>query len=250
MGKSTVTANDIATVDASQVAKPKGLVPAVKSSLPAAGMQAETFRELAESTTFLGRLQLFTGTSKYINARSVQPGEWGIPGADTKVTVLGDTCDFVVLARRAKAVDLSDTSDIITSYDPNSDEFKRIANQSAVKDSGCMYGVSFLVYERQSNRFLEYYAGSKTSRNSCGDLYPFLPENHAADATELTAVTASTKAISKGSRNWHGPIFEACSTPIKLPSEAKVAEELEKFLNPEVEETVDEGEDAATDRER
>ena len=226
-----------------------GLVPVVKSNLPVSTQNNEVFQDLAKSAAFLGRLQLYSKGAAIMKGL-IGSGEFGIPEGDEKITVLGGKLDAVVLARRPKALDISDTNAIVQSFDPNSADFKRISKESNTKDSGCMYGVSFLIYERTSKRFLEYFAGTKTARGCCGDLFPFLPESHAADAEYLTPVTMSSRLIEKGTYAWHAPVFNKCSTPIDLPAQDRVAEEMTKFLNPDTNtssgETVSEDEAAAT----
>jgi hypothetical protein len=212
--------------------KSTGLVPVVQSNLPVSTQSKEVFQDLAKSSAFLGRLQLYSKGAA-IMKNLIGSGEFGIPEGDDKITVLGPKLDAVVLVRRPKALDISDTSAIVQSFDPDSADFKRIAKQSAGKDSGCMYGVSFLIFERTSKRFLEYFAGTKTARGCCGDLFPFLPENHSADAEYLTPVTMSARLIEKGTFAWHAPVFVKCSTPIDMPSQERMAEEMTKFLDPD-----------------
>jgi hypothetical protein len=233
--------------------KTGGLVPVVASSLPVSTVNAEAYESLATSVDFLGRLQLYSKGAAIMKGL-IGSGEFGIPAGDEKIIVLGPQLDALVLARRPKALDISDTKAIIQSFDPGTDEFKRIAKQSGVKDSGCMYGVSFLFFERNSKRFLEYFAGTKTARGCCGDLFPFLPESHPADAEYLTPVTMSSRLIEKGTYAWHAPVFNKCSTPIDMPSQDRIAEEMTKFLNPDTNtqsgESVSDEEAAATGRKR
>ena len=98
----------------------------------------DQFAELAKSADYLGRLTLFT-KGKAVNKRLVGPGNYGIPTGE-EVDDLGDTIDIVPLARRPKALDMTDNEAIIANYDPDSDEFKRIAAKSLEKESHCMYG--------------------------------------------------------------------------------------------------------------
>ena len=56
--------------------------------------------------------------------------------------------DLLPLARRPKAIDMTDMEALVISYDMESEEFKRIAAKSTESDSHCQYGPSFLVYER------------------------------------------------------------------------------------------------------
>ena len=111
----------------------------------------DQFNDLAKSADYIGRLQLFT-KGKAVNKGQVRPGHYGIPEGE-EVIDLGDTIDIVPLAKRPKALDMSDMDAIITKYDPEDAEFKRIKAESLEKDSHCMFGISFLVYERSTARF-------------------------------------------------------------------------------------------------
>ena len=116
------------------------LVPVNLEQLPSTQIGSdEVFADLAKSADYIGRLQLFT-KGKAINKKLVGPGNYGIPESDEEVIDLGDTIDIIPLARRPKAIDMTDSEAIIVNYDPETEEFKRIAAQSLEKESHCMYG--------------------------------------------------------------------------------------------------------------
>jgi hypothetical protein len=204
----------------------------------------EQFAALAQSSGFIGRLQLYTkGTA--VNKRLIGPGEFGIPGSGESIEVLGDSVDLMVLARRAKAVDLNDTDAIVTSYDPSEDAFKDIAARSALQNSRCMYGPSFLVYERTTGRFLEFFCGTKSSRSEAGKIYPFLPltaadiEARKAAGNDVSslephgprAMTLKSRLVEKNDWSWHVPVVIPCSTPFSnLPKVETIIEEIRKFV--------------------
>lgn len=206
----------------------------------------EAFQDLARGSTFLSRLQLYT-KGEAINDRKIAPGQYGIPENKDEITVLGDSVDVLVLAKRPKAMDLSDKDAIVESYDPTSEEFKRIQATSEERDSGCMYGVEFLVYERTTGRFLSFYCGTKTSRSEAGKIYPFCPLTQAdidakaaagQDVSGLSprgpqAMTLKSRTIKKGTWSWHAPVVLPCSTPIKPPAITAITEQIVKFLNPQ-----------------
>lgn len=215
-------------------------------NLPVANVSVDQFDELSKSTDYLGRLQLFT-KGKLVNQRKIGPGEYGIPSGE-EVEVLGDKVDLLILARRAKAIDLSDREAIVVNYDPASDTFKDIAARSGVQDSGCMYGVSFLVYERTTGRFLEFYCGTKSARPVAGKIYPFMAltqgqidalEEQGKDVSELEPhgpkpLTLTSRLIEKGSYSWHVPVVLPSSTAFEdLPAVEKIAEQITRFLAPE-----------------
>jgi hypothetical protein len=203
------------------------------------------FDSIAKSSDFLPRLQLYT-KGKAINRKLVQPGNYGIPVSDDEVTDLGDTIDVLPLARRPKAIDLKDTQNVVAVYDLNDAEFERIKVQSAAKESGCMYGPSFLVYERSTGQFLEFFCGTKSARTEAKRIYPCLPLTQAMiDALEATGVdtsgmeprgshpvTLKSKLVEKGQWSWHVPVAIKCSTPFtKLPPAAVIVEQINKFLD-------------------
>ena len=160
------------------------LVPVNLDQLPSTQIGSDDqFADLAKSADYLGRLQLFT-KGKAVNKRLVGPGNYGIPTGE-EVDDLGDTIDIIPLARRPKAIDMTDNEAIIVNYDPEAAEFKRIAAKSLEKESHCMYGPSFLVFERSRGLFLEFFCGNKSSRSEAKKVYPYLP---------LTQADIDTKA--------------------------------------------------------
>lgn len=196
---------------------------------------------LAKGQDYLLRVQLYT-KGKAVDQRKVRGGEYGIPDGD-EITVLGDEMDILVLARRPKAIDMNDPEAIFVSHDNESAEFKRIAAQSQEKESHCMYGPSFLVFERSTGRFLEFFCGSKSSRNEAKKIYPFLPLT-AADikARGLTdqephgplPLTLKSKLVEKGSYTWHVPVVTKCSRNFtNLPALEVVIAEINKFIAPQ-----------------
>jgi len=198
----------------------------------------DQFSDLAKGGDFLGRLQLFT-KGEAINKGLVPPGHYGIPVSKDEVEDLGVSVDIIPLARRPKALDMSDGDAIIVSYDRDSDEFKRIELAAPSSDSHCMYGVSFLVYERSTARFLELFFGSKSTRPEAKKIYPFLPLTAAdIEARKLdgeprgpSAVTLKVALAKNKKGSWHVPVVNKCSTPFtKLPSAERVGKEITAFL--------------------
>lgn len=205
----------------------------------------DSFDDLAKGAEFLPRMQLYT-KGKAIDTGKIKPGHYGIPDGDD-ITDLGDTIDVIVLARRPKAIDMSDADAIIVTYDSESAEFKRIAATSLEKESSCMYGPSFLVIERKSNRFLEFFCGAKSTRSEAKKIYPFLPLTEAdIKARGLTdqephgplPMTLKSKHVEKGKWSWHVPVVTKCSLAFtKLPPTAKIIAEITKFVNPKADDT-------------
>lgn len=204
----------------------------------------EVYEGLAKSTEFLGRLQLYTkGTA--INKKLIGPGEYGIPEGDEEITKLGESIDLIPLARRPKAIDMSDKEAIIISYDPTTEMFKDIQARSGEQNSGCMYGISFLVIERTTGRFLEFFCGTKSTRQEAGKIGGFLTltaeqievmAKKGQDVSKLKPhgplpMTLKSKLVEKGSFSWHVPVVLPCSTPFtRLPSVEAINDQIAKFL--------------------
>lgn len=218
-----------------------GLVPFDFSQLPSTQLGPdEVFNDLAKSGDFLGRMQLYT-KGKAINRGLIPPGHYGVPESGEDITDLGDSVDILPLARRPKAMDLSDKEAIIVSYDVNSEEFQQIEAMANEKDSSCMYGPSFLVYERSTGRFFEFFCGSKSSRGESKKLFPFLPlTTKDIELRGLTdqephgpiPATLKVKLVEKGTFSWHAPAIVKCSTPFSnLPAMEVIVKEIEKFTS-------------------
>lgn len=204
------------------------------------GTSDSAYDEIAKGAEFLPRLQLFT-KGKPIDRGLIAPGRYGVPVSADEVTDLGTSIDVLVLARRPKAVDMSDKDAIIAVYDQSSAEFKRIAETSMGKESNCMYGPSFLVVERSTNQFYEFFCGTKSTRAEAKKIYPFMPITaQDIEARGLTDVephgplpmTLKVKLV-EGKFSYHVPVAVKCSTPFtKLPTNAKIVAEIIKFVNP------------------
>jgi len=135
--------------------------------------------------------------------------------------------DVLVLARKAKAVDLSDTGSVIVTNDVQSDEFQRIVKESEVKDSGCSYGPAYLLYERTQDTFLEFFCGNKTARYTSAHINNYLPTPDAGPKP----MTLGRELIEKGRYSWFGPVVSDCITPFAtLPEADRLVAKVEDFL--------------------
>lgn len=195
--------------------------------LPSTSVASDNYDDLTKGADFLQRIQLYT-KGKAIDKGLIPPGQYGVPQSDDDITSLGNSIDILPLARRPKAVDFSDKEAIITVYDPESDEFQRVQQQSGTKDSGCMYGIEFLVYERSTKQFYTMFFGTKSQRPEARKLFPFLPES-SKDGRPHPA-TMKTRYV-EAKFSWHVPVVQKCSTPIEV-DEMKACDEIMKFLNP------------------
>ena len=221
------------------------MVPVNLEQLPSTQIGTDDqFAELAKGGDYIGRMQLFTKSKA--NMKGLIPsGHYGIPESDEEIIDLGPSVDLLPLARRPKAIDMTDMEALVISYDMESEEFKRIAAKSAESDSHCQYGPSFLVYERSTKRFLEFFCGNKSSRIEAKKLFPFLPLSQAdinAKAENGNGVgdlkphgpipvTLKTKVAENRKGTWHVPVVVMCASPFtSLPSDDVIRREIVKFL--------------------
>jgi hypothetical protein len=209
------------------------LVP-FKVNLPAVTTdQLETLDEVAKGSEFLARIQLVS-KGKYVDTGKSKPGRWGIPlpGGD-EITDLGEKIDIIPFAYRPKALDIADREAIVSVYDVKDPEFQRI--KSAPKNTGCMWGPSFLVLERSTGKLFELFFGSITGRAEAGKLKPFLPTEANGGSPSAASLAIRYKKTEKF--NYHVPVITKCSEPfdesVMKVTEAQIMEEIEKFLNPE-----------------
>ena len=204
----------------------------------------EQFDEFSRNAGFLGRLMLYSKNDAVAQGL-IPPGTYGIPDGD-KIIKLGPQIDIIPLARRTKALNMNEP--VIANYDANSQQFKDIQALSMESNSKCMWGTSFLVFERSSARFLEFFPGSNTARPRAGDIFPFLTLTQAdidrkkaagADVSQMKPhgpLPCTLKAEfvkSKKGFSWHLPEVHPCSVPFtNLPSQETINTEIEKFTHP------------------
>lgn len=175
---------------------------------------------------YLQRIQLIT-KGKYVDTGKISPGHWGVPKGED-ITDLGEAIDILPVSVRAKGLDVSDRENILVTYDKASDEYKRI--KAAPKNTGCMWGPSYLVLERKTQTLFELFFGNPSGRAEADKLLPFLPskESRASVATMLIKYK-QTKDY-----GWHVPVVTKCSEPIEGgPPVEDILKAIEKFNNPE-----------------
>jgi len=205
-----------------------------KVNLPAVTKeQLNALDEVAKGSEFLPRIQLIT-KGKYVDTGKIKPGRWGVPlpGGDD-IDDLGESIDVVPWAVRPKALDVADKDAIVSVYETSDPEFQRIKN--APKNTGCMWGPSFLVLERSTGKLYELYFGNKSGRQEAGKLKPFLPTEE--NGGQASPATLNIRYVKMPEYGWHVPVVTKCSEPFD-PKAVQVTpdqliEEREKFLNPE-----------------
>lgn len=205
---------------------------------------------MTSSSTFLQRMQLYSKGKSGASGTIIEGGHFGIPKSSDDILDLGTSVDMLVIARKAKAIDMSDIENIIVSNSPSDSEFKRIVEAAdTTRDSGCAYGPTYLVYERSTSSFYELFMGNKSGRYASGKINEFLPS--VVDGTpSFPTMTLASEYITKGKWNWFAPKPSACLTAIDLPDTEALKNEIERFMKPEGEEGVETVEAPASNRKR
>lgn len=189
-------------------------------------------------TSFLSRVQLVT-KGKFVDKGKISPGHYGVPSGDDEILDLGESIDILPLAVRNKALDTNESPPVAV-FKEDDELYQDIVSRSGCSDSGCMHGPSFLVFERNSGSFYEFFCGNKSSRMESGNLGQFLPVSK--DRAKVMKVkahgplpcTLKAKYIERPRYSWHAPQVGKCSTPItNLPEESVIIEQINKFLNPD-----------------
>jgi hypothetical protein len=219
------------------------LVPVYQvESLPDLAPSMDVFRGVIQNSTFLQRIQLYT-KGKYVDLQLIGPGHYGVPVSEDNIEDLGTEIDVIPFAWRPKAIDMADRDNVIVSYDSQSPEYQRMKKASDEEDnSHCMYGVCFLVFERNKAQFYELFFGTASGRRESTRFLSFCPISPAAAAqiSERTGKTVEArgplpctlkaKYITKGSWGWHVPVSFQCTTPFtNLPPIDVVTDEIKKF---------------------
>lgn len=174
---------------------------------------------VSSNLTFLPRIQLYGSSSTIVKQGKFPMGHFGLIRSKDNIEDLGDSFNALLCSGRAKALRI-DGDNIITIYEHVSDEFKKIQAESAIKDSGCMYGPEFLLWVPKATSFATYFLCNPTGRNAAGEFNALLRR----------AATIKSKLIETKKFVWHGPQAIACSTPLDFDMEA-VKVEVDKFKN-------------------
>ena len=214
------------------------------------GADLKALDAMTSSSAFLQRMQLYSKGKSGAAGTIIDGGHFGIPRSSDDIVDLGTSVDMLVIARKAKAIDMSDTDNIIVSNSPADAEFKRIVDLADnTRDSGCAYGPTYLVYERSTSSFYELFMGNKSGRYASGKINEFLPS--LVDGTPtFPTMTLNSEYITKGKWNWFAPKPTAGLTAIDLPDAEALKSEIEKFMKAEGEEGVETVEAPASSRKR
>lgn len=196
------------------------LIPAESVGDLAPQMDDKQLAAVSASGDFLPRLQLFGGNSDAVKKQQIPIAHYGLVRGKDTIEDLGAEVDVLVVCGRPKALRIADDGTIVTKFDPNDDQFKKIMEDSNIQDSGCMYGPEFMLYVPDAQSFATFFMSSKTARRVAAAVH-----QRVRKAATLKAELIETKKYS-----WHGPVCVPCSTPLTPPSAEDIQAAIKKFM--------------------
>lgn len=186
----------------------------------AQGGDLKTFNEVASGSNYFPRLQLFTSQSKPCKSGAFPVNHYGLVRSKDQMVDLGVELFCIPLSYRFKAMDTT-TEPVIVSFDPHSETFAQLREKSDIKDSGCVFGVEFLVWIPSEATYATLYLNSKTSRKEGDNVRLLLGKS-----MKLGSRFIETKKFS-----WQAIV--ALSSPIEVesPDHEEAAEAVNRFLS-------------------
>jgi len=207
-----------------------------------------------EDKGYAPRLQLVSTGSSGLVEKGVSVGNYGLVDGDN-VSDLGDSLTIIPLVRLDKAVDFSDSEEVVSAFGEDNPEFQRIKGEVDENgyDSGCMYGPLFLAFLVETCQFVELFLNNKSGRNVADDFNPFLPigkevaeslnvEPRAPQPVQLTSVLLPRKPSKKTRHKWHAIEVAAHEGPLNV-AEPPSQEALQKACDNFVKQSIVEDED-------
>lgn len=192
------------------IEKLEQLVPQELLNAPAKHATEESFKMVAKQGAFLPRLQLCGASSDVCKKMKIGMGRYAIvQGKDTIEVDLTEQFNCIVLAWRPKALRI-DGADTKAFYNPGSETFKQVQEESNQKVMGSLYGPEFLVYvpdAPENSRFANMFFGNPTMRRQAPFMRSLLGK----------AATCKVELIEK-KHTWHGPVILGCTSPLNIPA--------------------------------
>ena len=200
----------------------------------------EDFTSLASGgASFLPRIQIMQASAEKVKEGKVAMGVFAFfEGTDTIID-LGKVFVAVPVAYRSKAMDFSaDTP--LAFHDAKSEQFASIRKRADAKEQGCAYGIEWLLWVPELNKFATFFCGSPTTRPLSRDIKVLLGK-----AAQFKTDYIKSKA---NGFSWFGfKVFNSVEEVFTLPSDDELKVTSETFLNPKDSEV--EAADESTDSE-
>lgn len=207
-----------------------------QTNAPMQKYSAQDAEELLKSQ-FLPRLQVCGSQSDCVKEGKINMGVYALVFDKERINDIGKEIDFVVLAFRPKALRIpKDGSNPLSYFNRESPEFKKVQAESGIQNSGCMFGLEFLVYIPNEDEFATLFLGSQSARRESPALLAEMKKNPDGSPRDFYGVAKVTAKISLAKNNkgsWHVPKFFPCNTQLDgEPDPKRLTDEIQKFNNP------------------
>ncbi len=217
--------------------------------------QKTDVKQYASAISFLRRVQLYGKDQRNGEEVLIQAGNWGIPMSKTEIKDLGKQIDIIPFAVRDKVLDTNPAVPVAV-YDKTHDEYQRIMSEAVdedgkvLKDTGIMFGPSFLVFERTTAQFYELFFGNASGREEGQRMAPFLPvfpadaERLGCDPSLPSPCTLKRKWVERGKYTWWAPVVTKCSLEFdSLPPMEDITKKIVDFTSAVIEGEEEEADD-------
>lgn len=197
-----------------------------QSIAPSKYADDETMSSMSTST-WLPRLQLCGSNTLLCKEKKVEMGTYALIRSANDFVPMGERVEAILFNRRPKAMRIS--GDEVTSiFNPESEEFKAIQQESEEQDSGCFWGPEFLLYLPTLKEFCLFLCGSKSARREAKVFYALMHK-----PIILEAYLAKSKRYS-----WHVPkcLPNTAFDQSLVPDQAQVNKVNASFIAPPEEE--------------
>jgi hypothetical protein len=180
----------------------------------------KSFDSVSNTGSYLPRVQIMGGNSDLVQEGKINVGRVALIRSKTSYVDLGSEASFLVLSWRPKALRIVG-GDVTSAYDPENKEFKKIAEESDIQDSGCMFGPEFLIYVPSEKCFATYHMASKTARRKAAEMRALMRR----------WATLGVEVIKAKGYTWQGPIVKICNTSYDVPPGEEILAAVERFAN-------------------
>lgn len=192
------------------------------------------FDSIAKGFNFLGRLQMFQGQSEQIVNGNIENGSFAYVTAKGIEVKYGKELQFMPLAWRWKAMDMSGAKPLAWHHEAGIEEFTKpefidIQQRAKGQNSSCSWGPDYLIWLPNPGVFATFLCGSPTFRNSSGDIKALMGRVGTIKSEPLSGIDKVTKK----KFFWFGYKMSIFSGSMEnTPTQEAYEVEYQKFINP------------------
>jgi hypothetical protein len=216
-------------------------------NVPAGKYGVSDFLDVSKGGDWLPRLNVMTGNSTLVQEGKMNVGRYALIINKDTFKDLGPEVEGLAIAFRPRAMRTT-VEPPQSFYDPKSPEFEKVREESAIKDSGSVYGPEFLIWLPNEEMFCTMLFGSISSRREAPQLFALMKGDD--DVIRPAKATFATRFIETKKYKWHAPRILPYTGPMTNPPEQEeLLKVIEKFNSP-VDTQVERVEPAQGGRER